>query len=84
MVNERLIISDLESEVEDIFTKNSDMGKSFSKFLEDLINPIFNFHKYQKKSLTIDTVKLSYEPNVLIVDIKLKLMPPVKKNEEHK
>ena len=84
VVNERLIIDDLESEIEDIFTKDSDMAKSFSEFLEDLINPIFNFHKYEKKGLKIDSVKLSYGLNSLIVEIKLKLMPPQKKNEEYK
>ncbi|OGI18937.1 MAG: hypothetical protein A3B68_06880 [Candidatus Melainabacteria bacterium RIFCSPHIGHO2_02_FULL_34_12] len=72
----KLIIDELESEAEDIFTKDSEMSKSFSQFLEDLINPVFNFHKYEKNGLRIDSVNLFYFPDSLLFDVKFKLLPP--------
>ena len=77
--NERIIISDLQSEVRDIFTKNSDIGRSFSKLLKDLINPIFSFHKYEKKGLKIEHVDMLFKPNKLILIITSKLIPTIKK-----
>lgn len=71
----RLVIDDLQTEIEDIFTKDSETGKSFSKFLEDLINPVFDFHKYEKGGLTIDFVNLSFNKNKLLLDIGIKLFP---------
>ena len=73
--NKKIVISNLESEIEDIFTKDSETGVSFSKFLEDLINPIFNFHKYEKNGLTIDTVDLSFKTNSLLLEINSRLLP---------
>ncbi len=72
--NEKIIIDNLECEVQDIFTKDSEIGKSFSVFLEDLINPIFNFHKYEKKGLTIKHIEMFFELNKLILIAKLKIL----------
>lgn len=72
--NEKIIVDDLNCEVQDIFTKDSEIGKSFSVFLEDLINPIFNFHKYEKKGLTIKNVEMFFELNKLILRAKLKIL----------
>lgn len=74
--NERIIVYNLESEVEDIFTKDSEMGRAFSKMLEDLINPIFKLNKYEKKGITISKASLFYEERALGLDLNLILMPP--------
>ena len=71
----KIIVDNLQSEVEGIFTKDSDIGMSFSKFLEDLINPIFNFHKYEKNGLTIYNVNLTFESSNLVLDINSRLVP---------
>jgi len=71
----KLVIDDLQTEIEDIFTKDAEMSKSFSKFFEDLINPVFDFHKYEKGGLTIDFVNLSFDKNKLLLDIGIKLLP---------
>ena len=71
----KLVIDGLQSEIEDIFTKDSKTGKSFSQFLEDLINPVFDFHKYEKGGLTIDFVNLSFNGNKLFLNIGIKLLP---------
>ncbi len=68
----KILIKDLKSSAKDIFTKDSDIGREFSKVLEDLINPVFNFAKYEKKGLTIESVNLNYEENNLILDINAK------------
>lgn len=73
--NKRIIIENLESEAKDIFTKDSDLSRSFSTFLEDLINPIFNLSKYEKKGLTIEDVKLNFDSNDLILNINAKKIP---------
>ncbi len=77
--NERIIISNLQSEVRDIFTKDSDIGKAFSKLLKDLINPIFSFHKYEKKGLKIEHIDMSFKTNKLILIITSNLIPTTKK-----
>jgi hypothetical protein len=73
----KLVAKNIETEIKDIFTKDSDIGIAFSKFLEDLINPIFNFGKYEKNGLTIDTVKLSFESNNIIFEIESRLLPEI-------
>lgn len=73
--NKKLIVTALQSEIEDIFTKDSDTAKSFSEFLEDLINPVFDFHKYEKNGLTIEKVTLSFASNDLILQINSRLLP---------
>ena len=73
--DKKIIISNLKSKAEDIFTTDSDMGKAFSEMLEDLINPVFNFHKYEKRGLTIDNVNLVFGVNNLIVEIYSRLLP---------
>lgn len=75
LVENKIVVNDLKSEVKDIFTKDSDMEKSFSKFLEELINPIFDFHKYEKNGLTIDFIKLTFDANNLILEVSIKLLP---------
>ncbi len=71
----KLVIDGLSCEMEDIFTKDSDMGKSFSGFLEDLVNPVFDFHKYEKRGLTIDFVNLTHQSDKLLFDLGIKLLP---------
>ena len=73
--DKKIVIDNLKGEVEDIFTRDSDLEKSFSKMLEDLINPVINFHKYEKKGLTIDNVNLAFKANSLILEINSKLLP---------
>ena len=73
----KLIANNLGTEIKDIFTKDSDIGIAFSKFLEDLINPIFNFGKYEKNGHTIDTVRLLFESNNIIFEIESRLLPEV-------
>lgn len=71
----KLVAKNIETKIKDIFTKDSDIGIAFSKFLEDLINPIFNFGKYERNGLTIDTVKLLFESNNIIFEIESRLLP---------
>lgn len=73
--DKKIIIENLESEAKDIFTKDSDLEKSFSSFLEDLVNPIFNLSKYEKKGFTIEDVKLDFDSNNLILNIYAKKIP---------
>lgn len=73
--DKKIIVSDLKGEAEDIFTGDSDLGRSFSEFLEDLINPVFDFHKYEKNGLTIDNVYLSFGVNSLALEINARLLP---------
>lgn len=73
--DKKIIIKDLQSEAKDIFTKGSDLEKSFSRFLEDLINPIFNLSKYEKKGFTIEDVNLDFDSNNLILNIYAKKNP---------
>ena len=73
----KLIANNLETEIKDIFTKDSDIGIAFSEFLEDLINPIFNFGKYEKNGHTIDAVRLLFESNNIIFEIESRFLPEV-------
>ena len=75
--DKKILVSDLQSEAEDIFTRESEIAQSFSDMLEDLINPILNFHKYEKNGLTIDLAYMSFENNNLILKMNLRLLPPV-------
>ncbi|MBI3590334.1 MAG: hypothetical protein HY094_03010 [Candidatus Melainabacteria bacterium] len=77
--DKKLVVDNLQSEVEDIFTKDSDIGRSFSEFLEDLINPVLNFHKYEKKGLTIDNINLVFGADNLNLKVDGRLLP---KNDE--
>lgn len=71
----KIIVNNLESEIEDIFTKDSDIGMSFSIFLEDLINPIFNFGKYERNGLVIEKVNLSFGKDDITLKIDSRLLP---------
>ena len=71
----RVIIDNLESQIEDIFTKGSEIEKSFSEFLEELINPVFSFHKIEKNGLKIDNVNLFFGVNSLTLEINSRLLP---------
>jgi len=75
LADKKIVINNLESEVEDIFTKDSDVGMSFSKFLEDLINPVFSFHKIERNGLTIDKVDLSFDKDNVSLKINSRLLP---------
>lgn len=71
----RVIIDNLQSEIEDIFTEGSEVEKSFSEFLEELINPVFSFHKIEKNGLKIDNVNLFFGLNSLTLEINSRLLP---------
>ncbi len=73
--DKKLRVSGLECEIEDIFTKDSDVSMSFCYAVEDLINPVVNFNKYEKRGITIDNVDLSYPQNKLILKLNLTLHP---------
>ena len=73
--DKRLIVSDLQCEIEDIFTKDSDVSMSFCEAVADLINPVVNFHKYEKRGITIDNVALTFPENKLVLKINLMLSP---------
>lgn len=73
--DKKLIVSNLECEIEDIFTKDSDISMSFCGAVADLINPVVNFHKYEKRGLTIDNVDLTFLENKLNLKIDLMLSP---------
>ena len=73
--NKRLLITGLETEIEDIFTKDSDISKSFSQSIEELINPIINFHKYEKEGITIGSINLSFSSENIMLELNGKLMP---------
>ena len=76
----KIIIDNIQTEIEEVFTKDSDLAKSFSSLLEDLINPVFDFNKYQKKGLKIVMIKKTFEKNKLYLNIDARLMP----NDEQK
>lgn len=67
--DKKIIVDNLQSEAEDIFTKDSDIGMSFSEMLKDLINPLIDFRKYEKKGFTIDNVNLFFKSNNLLLEI---------------
>ena len=73
--DKKLIIFNLQTQMEDIFTEESEVGKSFSKFLEDLINPVFSFHKFERNGITIDNVNLSFVTNKMLLEINSTLLP---------
>ena len=73
--DKKLLVSNLECEIEDIFTKDSDVSMAFCEAIGDLINPVVNFHKYEKRGITIDNVDLSFPKNKLLLKINLMLMP---------
>lgn len=73
--DKKLRVSGLECEIEDIFTKDSDVSMSFCYAVEDLINPVVNFNKYEKRGITIDNVDLSYPQNKLVLKLNLTLHP---------
>lgn len=75
LVDKKIVIYNLQAEIVDIFTKDSEMGVSFSKFLEDLINPVLDFHKYERNGLTIDSVNLSFGADNLSLNMKCRLLP---------
>lgn len=73
--DKKLIVSNLQCEIEDIFTKDSDVSMSFCDAVADLINPVINFHKYEKRGITIDNVDLTFPENKLALKINLMLSP---------
>lgn len=73
--DKKIIVSNFKSNVGDIFTEDSDAGKEFSRFLEDLINPVFDFRKVEGNGLTIDNVSLSFGFNSLFLKIEGRLLP---------
>ena len=80
LTEEKIILSDLKCELEDIFTSDSEIGKSFSLFLEELINPVFDFHKIERNGLTIDNVDLRFALNKLDIAVKGRWLPEENEN----
>lgn len=68
----KVSIENIDSQIDDIFTRDSELARSFNSFLEDLINPVFNFEKYEKKGLKIENVDFHYDKNNLIILIDAK------------
>ena len=79
--DKRLLVSDFMTVEKDIFTQDSDLEKAFSKAIEDLINPVINFHKYEKGGITIDSVDLSFFNNKIILKLSFRILP---NNGNHK
>jgi len=75
VLDKKLLISNLQCEIEDIFTKDSEVSMSFCDAVADLINPVVNFHKYEKRGITIDNVDLTFPENKLVLKIDLMLSP---------
>ena len=73
--DKKLLVNNLQCEFEDIFTKDSDVSMSFCDAVSDLINPVVNFHKYEKGGITIDNVNLVFPENKLALEINLMLSP---------
>ena len=73
--DKKLLVSNLQCEIEDIFTKDSDASMAFCEAIGELINPIVNFHKYEKGGITIDNVNLVFPENKLLLEINLMLLP---------
>ena len=73
--DKKLLVNNLQCEIEDIFTKDSDVSMSFCDAVSDLINPLVNFHKYEKRGITIDNVNLVFPENKLALEINLMLSP---------
>lgn len=65
----KIKIGNVKTSVQDIFTEDSEEGKQFSSFIEDLINPIFNFAKLEKKGITIDSVNLEFNKGYMIIKL---------------
>lgn len=74
----KLVLSELKTNIEDIFTEDSDTSKSFSEFLMELINPVIDFHKYERDGLTIDNIELTYGEREMILAIDFKFLPEEK------
>ena len=73
--DKKLIVNNLGCEIEDIFTKDSEVSMSFCEAVSDLINPVVNFHKYEKRGITIDNVNLIFPENKVGLKINLMLSP---------
>ena len=73
--DKKLLVSNLQCEIEDIFTKDSDVSMSFCDAVSDLINPVVNFHKYEKRGITIDNVDLTFPGNKLVLKMNLRVLP---------
>ena len=46
---------------------------SFCDAVGDLINPVVNFHKYEKRGIIIDKVNLTFPESKLVLEINLML-----------
>ncbi|MBI1858554.1 MAG: hypothetical protein HYR97_05520 [Candidatus Melainabacteria bacterium] len=74
--DKRLIVTDIESQVEDIFTVGTEMEEAFSDMLEDLINPVFKFDKYERKGLTINNINMVFEKDKVVFLLRIMIEPP--------
>ena len=73
--DKKLLIENLQSEVKDIFADDTEIGKAFSDMLEDLINPVIKFTKYEKNGLKIDNIEMLFEQGKLGLNFSLTLHP---------
>ena len=79
--DKKLLVSNLQCEIEDIFTKDDDVSMSFCDAISDLINPVVNFHKYEKRGITIDSVDLTFPGNKLVLKVNSMLLPESKNDK---
>lgn len=78
--DKKIVVKDLQTEIDGLFTKESELSEAFNEVLEEIINPVIDFNKYQKKQLTIDNVKLDFGRNNLKLNFNLGIKPPRKKS----
>ena len=73
--DKKLLISELKSEAKDIFTADSDVSKAFCIAVEDLVNPVINFHKFERGGITINNIDYAFFKDRLFLQIDIILMP---------
>lgn len=76
----KILIKDLENEIEGFFDRNSDISKAFNEVLERLINPVVNFDKFERKGLKINTVDMKFENNNINLFFNGKIYPQSQNN----
>ena len=73
--DKKLILEDLKSEIDDIFTKDSEVSISFCQALEELINPLINFNRYEKEGIKISKVEYMFKEKKLSFNLEANLLP---------
>ena len=73
--DKKLLLENLKSEIDGIFTKDSDVSTSFCQTLGDLLNPLINFNKYEKEGIKISKVEYMIEQEELNFNLGVSLFP---------